>query len=806
MSIALWLQGLWQDSKDAARSLRHRPWFTTGVVLILALSSGLVTAAFSLAYGVFLRPWPVPDPNSIVVLYSRPATAKADYPEISIAEFRYLDGLAQTFEHLALVDRAQRTSASVRGADVGELHPLYVSRGYLDLIRTRYAAGRGFAVDEHDYLRPVAVAVLSNRTWRRVFNADPTVVGQTIQLGRQTYTIIGVASAASFVEMYSDDYDLALPLEALALGGAEGDQRAFTDPRQRRSRITVAGRLATGAEPSQAMAELTTLSRQFRDSHQLPAVDVLHVTTRRVSWPGDRPEWPATQLAFLGLLLMHLLACANAGNLLLARGIARQRELAIRQSLGAGRGRIVRQLLAETLALSATAGLLALIVAWFVPPIVAREVQAFATDWRHVNGPVLGFNVVLAGLTVLVTGLAPALRSTGRWVALRWPGSQTPPPGALRLRRVLLAAQVALATVLLVSAGLLGRAVNRAASADPGFAIKEITVVDLKLPRLGDFKRALQFFQDLRASLVTSGLSTVALAVAAPLSDITAVAPVRRMDEPSGNARPFRRMDVSENYFDVIGSPLVAGRPPSTLGPSEAVVSLRAARELWPGGENPIGQQLRHGWLGREVDILTVVGVAQDVAINSLVEREPAVYLAGTYTPSLLVRDSSPATIARVQSAVNALVTGAIMTSHPMTEHIQRSLAASSMMSRIVWGVSGLALLLATIGTFGVFACAVEERRREVGIRMALGAGRGDIVSAIWATPRRAILVGLAVGLALGQVGARLFARFLHGLSPLDPLTYAEIAAVLFIAAVLATWIPARRASSVDPAATLRAE
>ena len=801
-----WLHGLWQDSQYAVRSFWRQPWFTAAVVLILALSSGLVTGAFSVAYGVFLRPWPVPDPNSIIVLYSRAATPEADFPDLSIAEFKYLDGQARTFQHLALVERGQRTSASIRGTDVGGLRPLYVSRGYIDLIRTRLVAGRGFTADEHDYLRPSAVAVLGNGAWRRFFNADPAVVGQAIQVGRRTYTIVGVASASSFVEMYRDDFDIVVPLEAKVLSGTEGDLRVFTDPRQRRSTITIAGRLATGVQPSQAIAELTTLSRQFRDAHQLPLVDVRYVTTRRVSWPDGRPEWPATRLAFLGLLLMHLLACANVGNLLLARGISRHRELAIRQSLGAGRGDIIRQLLVEALALSAAAGMVALVIAWFVPPIIVSRVQTFGIEWRHVNGPILSFSIALSIFTALVAGLAPALRSAGRRTALGWSVNQSPPPRALTLRRMLLAGQVALATALLVSAGLLGRAVTQATAADPGFAIHEITVINLTLPRLGDLKRTEQFFRDLTASLSTSGLSMVALAVDAPLSDSTHVAPVRRLEEPSGSARPFRRLDVSENYFAVMGIPLVAGRPPSAAARSEAVVSVRAGRELWPGGENPVGQQLRLGWQGRELDVLTVVGVAQDITINSLAEREPAVYLSGTYTPTLLARNLDPLTLSRVQLAVNALVPGAIVTSHPLSDHIPQSLGASIMMSRIGLGVSGLALLLATIGTFSVFACAVDERRREVGIRMALGAGRADVVGAMWASARGAAIVGLAVGLGLALGGAQLLRRFLHGLSPFDPIAYAQIGAVLLIAAALATWIPARRAANVDPAATLRAE
>jgi predicted permease len=785
--IAPWLEGIWQDLRFALRSMRRRPVFAAAVILILALGSGLVTTVFSLGYGAFLRPWPVPDPNSIVLLYARAAS-------ISVAEFRYLDGRSHAFQQLAFMDRLRDEPVIYRDADLGRVSALYVSRGYVDLIRTDFVAGRGFAPDEHDYLRPAAVAVLGRRIWQHAFGSDPSVVGQVIQLGQRKFTIVGVAGAPTFVEMYRDNFDIALPLAAQALAGTDDARRRFTDPEQRRSSDTI------------AIAELSALSRQFRDEHKLAPIEVQYVTTRRVSWPSGRPEWPATRIAFLGFLLIHLLACANAGNLLLARGLARQREIAIRQALGAGRARIVRQLLVETILLSAAAGGLALLVVWLVPPMVASRLPVFAEGKYTVVFPVLGFSVALAVVTAMVTGLAPALRSSSRSNGIA-PASQGPPPRALRLRRALLSAQVAFATTLLVGAGLLGRSIARAAAVDPGFAIHEIAVIEPRLPRLSDPKGYAAFYRDLQTALAAPGLPSIAYAVNAPLADNHTVAPVRRLDEAPGEARPFRRMDVSENYFDVMGIRLEAGRAPSARTPDEAVVSVRAARQLWPSGENPIGQSLRHGWFGTDFGVLTVVGVAPDVAIEGMVERVPSVYLsAGAHGQRLLVRDTSPAAVARVQAAANAILPGVTVTSHPLSDHIRQSLAASITGSRVAWGVSALGLLLATIGAFGVFAYAVEERRREIGIRLALGAGLTDVISTVWTTAQRAMIVGVTVGLVLAMGGAQLLRSFLHGLSPFDPIAYLQIAAILFGSAALATWIPARRAARVDPAVTLRTE
>ena len=804
--IAPWLESLWQDVRYAARSARRRPGFSAAVILILALGSGLVATVFSLAYGAFLRPWPIPDPNSVVVLHSRPATANGDFPAISIAEFMYLDGRARSFQQMAFVDRGTQTPTMYHGAEVGQLRPLHVSRGYLDLIRSRFVAGRGFTADEHDYVQPKAVAVLGRNAWRRIFGADPSVVGETIQLGKQTFTIVGVASTASFVDVFSYDFDVAIPLAAQALGGTADERSRFTDPKQRRPTTTIAGRLASGVTVAQALAELTTLSGQFRDAPQLPPIHVRHVTTRRVSLPSGRAEWPATKVAFLGLLLMHLLACANAGNLLLARGMTRQRELAIRQALGAGRRRIVRQLLVETVAFCVVAGVLTLVIVWLVPPLIAHPLPIFDAGEYTVGPPVLAFCLALTVLTALATGLAPAIRSTGAWFGIGSSTTQGPPPRALKLRRALLAAQVAFATALLVGAGLLGRAVEHASATDPGFPIHEIAVIELKPPRVSG-KLLRPFRRDLERALAAPGLPPIGFITEAPLSARigTVVGPVRLMDEPSGKARILRRMDVSENYFEAMGIRLVAGRGPSAS--EEAVVSVGAARQLWPGGENPLGQQLRHGWMGNEFEILTVVGVAPDVATISTVDREASLYKAADgWGLNLLVRDLTPAAVERVRAAATALLPGTTVTSHPLSDHIRESLAASITSSRVAWGISALGLLLATIGAFGVFAYAVEERKREIGIRMALGARRADVIGTVWTMAQRALLIGLALGLAMAVGAAQLLRRFLFGLSPFDPMAYLQIAVVLTIAAVLATWIPARRAARVDPAVTLRTD
>jgi predicted permease len=831
--IPPWLEGLAQDAWYAVRTLRRRPGFTASVILILALGAGLVTAVFSVGYSAFLRPWPVPDPNSVVIVYARPASPAEDFARFSIAEFRYLEDRTRTFLHLALSNGSGGRPATYQGAPVGDVRPLFVSRGYLDVMRTRLIAGRGFRTDEHDYTSPAGVAVIGRGLWRRVFASDPAIVGQPVVLGKQPFTIIGVADAVGF-ESRGNDYDMIVPLAAQALAGTEASRRQFTDPRSGNSNAVLVGRLVAGIPESQAAAELTTLSRQFREAEQLTLNDISLSSTRllsqinafiRLGLPGvdiAKARWQTAVIAFVALLLVHVLACANAGNLLLARGLARRRELAIRQALGAGRGRLVRQLLVEAVCLSAAAGVLAILTAYLVPPLVGRSLTGFSGGDYALEAPVLGFCIALSVFTALIAGLAPALRSTARSAGPLVTTNLTAPPHAMRLRRVLLATQVALATALLAGAGLLTRAVSHAAAADPGFAINELQVMEVRLP-LPFSNTPSAFFRDLQRVLSASGAPPIAFSDRPPLTGQYVSSFVRR---PDTSERPtnLRRQDVSASYFEVTGLALLEGRPPSANrppevwidgrptrrpwadGPAEVVISARAARELWPDGSSPLGKPLHHlGGSGFEV--ITVVGVAADAGAHSMTEFEPAIYWHTSFgQTSLLVRDRSRAIVERVRGLANGLVPGTTVSSRALSDRIEPSLAPAIAASRMAWGISAVGLLLAIIGAFGVFAYAVEERRREIGIRLALGASPADVVGTLWRMAQRSMLIGLAAGLILALGGAQVWRRFLLGLSPFDPIAYGQIAAVLLLAAAIATWIPARRATRVDPAVTLRNE
>jgi predicted permease len=801
--IAPWLESLWQDARYALRGLRRQPGLAAAVVLILAVGSGLVTVLFAFAYGMYLRPWPVRDPESVAIVRIRPSTERRDFDSLSIAEFRYLEAHARTVDAIALTERYTTVPVTFRGVRTGGAALLCVSRGYFNLVGMPMIAGRDFSVDEHDYQSQAPVVVLSRALWRRQFGSDLSVVGQPMQLGPSVVTIVGVSSMESFVEVTGARYDVALPLAARAIGRGKPDPTVFTDPRRQPSLFTMMARMPSGAENQQTAAELATLSRQFRDANGLPPVAFNFFNTRPVSRTNVADSWRVTQLGLLALVLVQLLACANVGNLLLARGLARRREMAIRQALGAGRRRLVRQLLIESALLSAIAGALALALAYLVPSLILQLDDSQRPEAFAPGAVMFLFCFGLTVWTTIICGLAPALRVTSRSVTVAFTESLS--PKGLRLRRLLLSTQIALATVLLVAAGLLTRAVAHASHADPGFLIHDLQAIEVRVTGSQSLPRNAALLKQIRSELQAAGASQFAFADDPPLSNSRLVLPVRHPHTPDGPVDTFRRQGVSPNYFEVVGVALLAGRPPGQ--PREIVVSQTAARSLWPDGSSPISRRLLEGSDRRSLTELTVVGVAEDVSTDSMTELEASIYVNSSYERStILVRDLTPAAAEPIRRLAAAIDPEARVRTYPLSDNIRATLTRARIGGQFAWGVAALGLLLSTIGAFGVFACAVEERRREIGIRMALGARRVHVTRAVWRMTQGSMAIGLGAGLVLAVAGAQLLRSFLHGLSPFDPIAYLQIAAILFGAAALATWIPARRAARVDPAVTLRTD
>jgi predicted permease len=804
--IAPWLSSIWQDLRYAVRSILRQPGFAVSAIGILALGIGPLAALFAMFNGSLLRPWPVRDPSSIAIVKPIPGP-REQYGTLSIVEYRYLRDQSRTFTHLATW--MPGGGPVVYGKTKINVQSNFVSANYFDMLGVGMHIGRGFLPEEEDYTSPRAVAVISERLWREHFGAPASIVGETILVYDSPFTIVGVAQAGFFDIETNLRRDLWMPRPSVALVFEGRDQtlKMLADPRAASG--YVAGRLAPGVSRVAAKAELDVLSGQFRRTIPMDAHGFTLRSTRPITSDGGpmSNQLSTLQVAFGALVLVMLLVCANVGNLILARGLSRQRELAIRLSLGASRMRVVRQLVTEALLLSVLAGALGLWAGIFALRLFIQTTHRnplLANPDAYVADPaVSAFTMAMALLACVASSVLPALRSTRVSIAARTAEGGAGRPGAGRLRTTLLAAQLALSMVLLVGAGLLTRAVGHALTFDPGFAIHEVQAVSLRLPAGATAERSAVFYRTLRDALETGNLPSVAR------SQLTAITGSGRFGSfSSGDAGRSRELivrDVSGRYFEVLGIPLVNGH---TLADDErvqeVVVNESAARAFWPD-DDPLGKRLVSG-RGDTALSYTVVGVAKDVPVTSLSELQPVVYQSIRSGGLLLVRDLSPAIVDRIATVARGIEPDVDVTARPLADDIAIATQGTAMASRLAWAIGLLALILATVGAFGVFAYTVEERRREIGVRMALGAGSRQVVATVIAGARTPILLGLGAGILLAAAAAPILGRFLYGLSPFDPMAYAGVSTVLVVSALVATWIPARRAAQIDPAITLRGD
>jgi predicted permease len=799
--IASWLTGVSQDIRYVLRTIRRQPITSASIVLILALGIGLVTSLFTVINAQVFRPWPVPDPSSVVILDGRPAPGQ-QYGDIPHLEYRYFREHAKSFLHLA----SGITGGSPVGHRNGAMFPQalqtkYVTANYFDALQIGMAAGRDFLPEEEDYLAPKSVVVVSERVWREYFGSDPALVGSPIRVGDTLRTVVGVAQRGFSDTRGSIRVDLWMPLPTLATAHAGGEAwlRRWNDPGE--GGPAVFGRLKPGVTPEQANAELDVLSAQYRQSHGMPAPGLIVADTRpwSTNQGGVRDRMGTLPMMFAALLLIMLLACANVSNLILAKTVARRGEIAVRLSLGASRARVTRQLLTETLVLSFAAGGLGLYIAVTVPSLLISWTGSEIMNRGHfaADAPVFLFALGMSLIACVFASLGPALRAT-RATAI--PGARdTKVPTSPRLRATLLATQIALSTVLLVGAGLLTRAISHAMSLDPGFPITEIQEVTLRLPPKANANDAVQ----LRDAVASAGLPPTAFSDLPPITSARMEISVRLPEQQKDKNRRLVQRPVSANYFQVLGIPMVTGRTfdERTSG-RELVISQSTANLFWPN-ENPLGQRLVSGTV-ETPGSHEVVGVVADVPTTTLTETEPVIYSPAIAPKVVLARDRSPSVSERIKSIAQSALPGTTGASQPLVEEARESLHGLRAGSMAAWVLGLLALLLASIGAFGVFASMVEERRQEIGTRMALGAAGWQVVQLVIGGAARPVIGGLVAGMVLSLVATPVLRNSLYGMSPFDPIAYLGIAAILLTAALAATWVPALRATRVQPAVTLK--
>ena len=811
------LDALRQDVRYGWRTLRRTPGFTAAALVTLTIGIGANTAIFAVVDAVLLRSLPYADPDRLVTLDDvGPDGAGAD---VSVATFMDWRQRSRSFEHLAMM-RLWMPTLVIAG-DAERLPAVRTSWNYFDTVGARPALGRGFtpADDREDGWR---VALLSDRLWRRRFGADPSVVGRTVALNDQPFRIVGVMPA-SFEPLDAERYFNTAAEIWVPIGDDQSTCRRQCRP------VRAVGRLKPGVTLAGVTAEMNAIREQLRREHPADyeagaiAVSVLH---RALTGPVRT----ALQVLLAAVGFVLLIACANVANLLLARAVTRGRELSLRAALGAGRGRIARQLLTESLMLSAGGALGGVLLALAavrglasIAPVSLPRLEHVAVDAR-----VLAFTAAVAVVTSILFGLVPAWRGASadahRALAMDSRGSVG---GRSRARAVLVVADLILALVLLAGAGVMIRTVSALMQVSPGFETDRILSLQFSLTgeTFGD-EASMVAFQGRALERIRAipGVESAAMAGQIPFARAGAGAGDCWGFHARGRAKAnpiddpcVERFGITPGYFGVLGIPLLSGRgiteADSATAPRVIVVSASTAKAVW-GTADPIGSLVRIGnapgaaWR-------TVVGVVADVHVGDLASPiVPAMYTPETQITSAyltaIVKSSgddeaalAPAVRHVLRELNPAVPVYGVAT---LSSLVARASAQRLFVTRLLAVFALVALLLAAIGLYGVVSYGVGQRAREIGVRVALGAQRRDVVRLVLSSGLGLVGVGVAAGLAAAVAVTRFLDALVFGVSPVDPLAFFAAAALLTVVALGAHWVPVRRAVRIDPASALRAE
>jgi predicted permease len=799
MWIPRLLQQLSQDARYAARAFRREWGFTLAAVSMLAIGLGLTAGGFAFVSGMFFRGWPVPDNHDVfrAVPVLRESAGRID-DGLSMGAYKHISSNAKTADYIAMGSAYSRVGATKeeRGA-VGTSVPLslYVSDNFFQALQIPLQMGTPPLTGQQTQIPNV---VISHVIWRTTFQSDPAVLGRTVWLDGRATTIVGV-TAASFTGL---DRSIAVfvPIWAAPQMSARGSVRdALTD--ERSCCVLVAGRARPGATRSAILSELEGLTSQYRAAAAQPALTLRLADTTSGEQVMRRGSLAAILAMFgAGALALLVLTCANVGNLYLARSLRRQHEVATRLALGASRARLIRQFLTEGLVLSAAAGIVAFGAAVSVPVLMRLSGAdpssvPFSPDWRVALVTAIAVVFVCAFVS-----LAPALRATR--VVWRGGASMTTARSG-GLRGTLLAVQIAIATVLIISAALIARGIQHGLSAPSDFALATTMAAKLEWPAnsapTGD---ALKAFRAGLAGAVAASPVPMGLSTNAPVSDNSSISTSVR--QPSSNIDfSIRLFPMDAAAAGVLQMRLVAGRWPSEQpGSNESVINETLARQIW-GEVSPIGQPLS---LDFDKRTYTVVGVSADAHLVGPVDVPPMMHTPPIYGTPFILASNTAESQAAVRAIASSLAPTLRVRFTPLAESVRGTLGPAMGAAIIAGGLGLVALLLAMIGVYSVFSYLVEERRREIGIRVALGASRTAIRRAVFHATRWSIGSGVMAGLVLSVLVGLALRRFLFGMSPADPVSYAVVALLLVGTAMLATFVPIRRALRVNPAVTLKGD
>jgi predicted permease len=819
------METFWKDLRYAFRMLLRSPGFTFVAVLALALGIGANTAIFSVFNGVLWRPLPVKDPQQLVILACK--TPSFDFPlNVSYPDFQDYRQLKTVFSDLIAY-----TPSPVNFGSEGRPERAWtemVSGNYFSMLGIEAVRGRTFAPDEGWVPGKDPLVVLSYKFWQKRFGGDPTIIGHTVQVNNHAFTIIGVAPEKFRGAYYFLEPDFYIPLTAMR----------FLDPNQEddlnkrgASYLRVLGRIQPGVTPAQAMAAAEPLdhrlAQEFPDAHKGMSLLVIPELKARPE-PGLVAGFMSTAaLVFMLLVgLVLLIACANVANLILARANGRRKEFATRTALGATRGRMIRQMLTETVLLSAFGGILGLIFArWaalalmsvHIPSDVPLRLFDLRMDWR-----IFLFTFLAALLTGMIAGLIPSLQASRADLAdtLRAGGrSGGASTGHHRFRNALVVAQVAVSLLLLACAGFFIRSLQNSAHVDMGFRVDHTLLMSMNVGLQGyKEERGQQFFKQLTERVRSlPGVRDAAIATYIPMGDENSLDNIYPEGQPTDDKSKTETTfddSVQPDYFRTAGTPVIEGREfteaDNGTAPHVAIINQTFAKEIWPG-QDPIGKVFR---IKKDGPPIQVVGLTRTGKYLFLYEK-PQLYayfpMAQSYNSGVnlfvYTQDDPQRLVTAIREQIRQLDAGLpVFNVTTMDVQVQygKALFPARLGVMFVGTFGVLGLVLASVGVYGVVSYSVSQRTQEIGIRTALGAQRSNVLGMILKQGMAMSLIGTAVGIVLSFLLFRGLGSMLYGVKSTDFLTLGTVSALLLFVAFVASYVPALRATRVDPVVALR--
>lgn len=813
---------LWHDLRYGARMLFKNKGFAAVAIIALALGIGANTAIFSVVNAVLLRPLPFKDSEQLVALRQTTTQRKGDLDFASYPNFADWRTQSKAFEQLAAFRNTNRTLTGVDQPT--RLISAVVSANLFQLLGVAPSLGRAFLPEEDQPGRSSYAAILSHGLWQRRFGSDPNILGRNLVLSGKNYTVVGVMPGGFQFPVQAEPVELWVPIAV----DAETPDGSTPNTAQRGTGIyQIIGRLKSNVTLEQAQAEMDLIARnleaQYPDTNTHQGVKIIPQLELLV---GKIRTALLVLFGAVGFVL--LISCANVANLLLARATTRHKEMAIRAALGASRWRVVRQLLTESVLLGLAGGALGLLLAlWGTDLLVALSPKGLLRlNEIGLDGRVLAFTIFVSLLTGVIFGLAPALHASKLDLteSLKEGGrSGTTGARGNRVRSLLIVTEVALALMLLVGAGLLGRSFLRLQRASPGFNAEHVLALNLNLPLARyDEPQQAAFYRQLLARVETLlGIDAAGVVSPLPLSgdqiEVTFETdgrPTAKGERPSAEFRT-----ASPNYFRAMSIPLLKGRDftarDDMKSPGVVIVNETLARQIFPG-EDPIGKRIKPGMsVGNDPALMReIVGVVGDVKHQSLSSEAGAeVYVPHAQIPfggmTLVARTGiDPQSLAAtMRNEVNKLDKDIpVYNIRTLDDYLAASVAQPRFNTLLLGIFAGVALFLTMIGLYGVISYSVTERTHEIGIRVALGAQTSDVLKLVVKQGMWLALIGVGVGLAAALALTRLLASLLYDVSATDPVTFIGVSLLLIAVALLACLVPARRAMKVDPMTALRYE